>query len=151
MKKMKRKITWDDNGDVLGMPLQMIIMVVIAGISLTIIIAWVLSIQGSTFFDNSIRIEMNGVEIVDLESTDVGSTIDITFYDTDGNKVEGASVSIEGLDVFEHGTTDSDGVVSLTLNGLELPPSSNSGHIYISAEKTGFDNRFEGEIMVYRA
>ena len=84
---VKRRIRLDDGGALEGMPLQLIIMVVIAGVAISIVIAWL------TIFTapDLAKIEMYSAtpDSDPIRITENTTAITIKAWDTKGNPLEG--------------------------------------------------------------
>ena len=131
---VKRRIRVDERGALEGMPLQLIIMVVIAGIAISILIAWLtiftapdlakLELHSATPSSDPIRITENTTAIT------------IKAWDSKGNPLEGVSIKMSGASVIIAGVTGSDG--TFTANGLSIDiGTSDFGNIRVEAEFSG--------------
>ncbi len=108
----------DCGGGIEGLPLQLLIMVVIAGLGLTIIMGWMNSISAPHSIG---EVFVNPSEIVVYDKDGDGLytndqvTIAVTVTDQAGNRLEGAVVLLEGANVRSidgspaRGVTDSSG------------------------------------------
>jgi len=128
MKKLKpRKM--NEKGALEGLPLYLIILVVVAGVGTAIIVGWMMSAD-STELD-SIEVNKN------VLSTSANQAVTVTAYDQDGNRLEGATVTMEGCNIVESGTTDSNGECQISGLNPELPGNENFGTIDITVKYTG--------------
>ncbi len=133
----------DERGALEGLPLYMIILVVVAGISTAVIGGWMINAQTT---------ELGSIEVEDYRGSDVShldlsefntKSLYVTTYDQQGDTLEGVTVFIEGCgagDIDEPvKQTDEDGEVSFELrsNDLHVPSNKNFGTIEITAEYTG--------------
>jgi hypothetical protein len=110
----------DRNGGIEGLPLQLMIMVMIAGIGSAVIIGW----MGGLSAPQSISSVIAGPSEIVLGDGDGdgiyvsdGIQLTITVSDQDGNAVVGASVSLDGSSISDNGhmpheITDSQGQAS---------------------------------------
>lgn len=117
-----RSMRRDCGGGIEGLPLQLLIMVVVAGLGLTIIMGWMNSISAPHSIG---EIFVNPSEIVVYDDdgdglyTNERVTIAITVTDQDGDRLEGATVLLDGANVRSmdgnpaRGVTDSSGQVIL--------------------------------------
>ena len=110
-KKRIHGIACDDSAGIEGLPLQLLIMVVIAGLGLTIIMGWMNSISaphaiGEIYVTPSeiVVYDENGDGLYERE----GLILTVTVTDQGGDRLEGATVLLDGANV----RTDSDGPVS---------------------------------------
>lgn len=131
---VKRRIRLDERGALEGMPLQLIIMVVIAGIAISIVIAWLtiftapdlakIELQSTTPSSDPIRITENTTAIT------------IKAWDTKGNPLKGVSIKMSGSNIIVAGLTGPDG--TFTAEGLNIDiGSSDFGTIHVEAEFSG--------------
>jgi len=111
----------DDNGaGIEGLPLQLLIMVVVAGLGLTIIMGWMNSISAPHSLGD-IHVNPGEILVYDPDgdgiytATDV--TLTVTVTDQAGDRLEEASVLLEGANIqtkdggMVRGVTDSRGQV----------------------------------------
>jgi hypothetical protein len=131
---VKRRIRLDERGALEGMPLQLIIMVVIAGIAISIVIAWL------TIFTapDLAKIELHSATPSSdpIRITENTTAITIKAWDTKGNPLESVSIKISGSNVIVAGLTGSDG--TFAAEGLDIDiGSSDFGTIHVEAEFSG--------------
>jgi hypothetical protein len=119
--RKKRRLNDDTGAGIEGLPLQLLIMVVVAGLGLTIIMGWMNSISAPHAIGD---IYVNPGEILvfdeDRDGLYTGKDIDLTIIVTDekGDRLEGATVILEGANVRTaadtpvRGLTDSNGQVA---------------------------------------
>lgn len=116
------------------MPLQLIIMVVIAGIAISIVIAWL------TIFTSPdlARIEIYSVEpkTEPMRVTENTTSITIKAWDTKGNPLEGVSIKMSGSNVLIAGVTGSDGTFTATDLKIDIG-TSEFGTIRVEGEYSG--------------
>lgn len=120
---------WNRKGAIEGLPLQLIIMVVIAGVALVIILAWMQPWKN--------KVDLQSVSANPGSVTKgVATLVTVTAYDTKNNKLSGVVVVINGCGVSNTGTTDSTGTVKFTITPT-LPSGTVSGQVDITATYTG--------------
>jgi hypothetical protein len=112
------------------MPLQLIIMVVIAGIAIAIIVAWLTVFSGADLA----KIERTAPS---TDVTDATTSIAIKAWDTKGNPLSGASITMEGCGVVKAGTTGADGTYTASGLNIEIPGGSNFCTITVTGRYTG--------------
>ena len=126
-RRTKRDLGSDFGAGIEGLPLQLLIMVVVAGLGLTIIMGWMNSIAAPHSIGEVI---VNPGEIIVHDSdgdgiytaTDVLITVTVT--DQSGDRLEGATVMLQGANVLTssgevvRGVTNSRGQVAFT--GLKI-------------------------------
>ena len=134
-------------GAIEGLPLQMMIVILVATMCTAIIVGWMGSIDspdviGELVYEDTI--EANGSSIEKIE---------ITVMDTEGNLVEGATVILSGLNVQKDGgtaytTTDANGVATFENLTINASGSASYGLISIEVSKSGYTYGGNYEIMV---
>lgn len=125
MKGRKGDKSWrnDCGGGIEGLPLQLLIMVVVAGLGLTIIMGWMNSISAPHSIG---EVFVNPSEIIVYDEdgdglyTNSKVTITVTVTDQSGDRLEGATVVLDGANVEQgsggqpRGVTDASGQVVLS-------------------------------------
>ncbi|MCX6657537.1 MAG: hypothetical protein NTY62_02450 [Euryarchaeota archaeon] len=122
-KRGRRGLRKDCSGGIEGLPLQLLIMVVVAGLGLTIIMGWMNSISAphsiGEVFASPAEILVHD-EDKDGLYTKTGIVMTVTVTDQSGDRLEGATVILEGANIKTkdggpvRGVTDSHGQVVLT-------------------------------------
>jgi hypothetical protein len=125
MRLGKKSLLNDRNGGIEGLPLQLLIMVLIAGVGTAIILGWMGGLQGPTSI-SAVHASVNEVLLEDGNQDGIftAKDIDITIsvLDQNGDPIAGASVMLDGGGLLDssgkhpHGLTDDQGKV--TLRGL---------------------------------
>lgn len=113
----------DCSGGIEGLPLQLLIMVVVAGLGLTIIIGWMNSIAAPHSI-GEILVSPSEILVYDEDGDGIysrnGIMMTVTVTDEKGERLEGATVLLEGANVRTlsggpvRGVTDSHGQVLFT-------------------------------------
>jgi hypothetical protein len=146
MRCLHKNIRKDKGAGIEGLPLQLMIMVVVAGLGLTIILGW----MGNLSMPNGIdAVYSNPLEITvtDADHDGVYSRsnimVTISVVDLKGEPVSGATVVMDGCNVNSpggkqvHGTTDDSGKV--TFSGLSASQTGKSvGFITVTVTKSGW-------------
>ena len=119
----KRGLRNDCSGGIEGLPLQLLIMVVVAGLGLTIIMGWMNSIAAPHSI-GEIYVSPSEILVYDEDKdglyTKSGIVMTITVTDQSGDRLEGATVMLDGANIKTkeggpvRGVTDSHGQVVLT-------------------------------------
>lgn len=140
-----KNIRKDKGAGIEGLPLQLMIMVVVAGLGTAIIFGWMGSIEtpngiGSVYSNPSEIILTDGDD--DGVYMNSGIAMTITVLDSKGEGVSGATVVLDGCDVRTsqgkqvHGVTDGTGKVEFT--GLSASQAGRTvGFITVSIIKNG--------------
>ena len=141
-----RDLRNDRGGGIEGLPLQLMIIILVATMGTAIIVGW----MGSIETPHSI----GDVTVDDGEVIGTSGTIDsltITVRDQDGNYLEGATVVLQGMNVkmtvededgirqsTAYSTTDSSG--KAVFKDLTIDPSGTSsvGFLYVTVSKAGY-------------
>ena len=144
--KMRSQFKKDLSGGIEGLPLQLMIMVLIAGIGSAVLLGWMgnLNAPSSIGSVTASPMEMvahdgNGDGIFEAKNLDVT----ITVSDAKGDPVTGATVVLEGCNIAKsdgtrpYGTTDSSG--RITLSNLQLTQTGKAvGFIEVTVTKSGY-------------
>jgi hypothetical protein len=119
----KRGLRNDCSGGIEGLPLQLLIMVVVAGLGLTIIMGWMNSIAAPHSI-GEIYVSPSEILVYDEDKdglyTKSGIVMTITVTDQSGDRLEGATVLLDGANIKTkeggpvRGVTDSHGQAVLT-------------------------------------
>ena len=126
--KLSKRLKDQRSGAIEGLPLQLLIMVIIAGVVIVILLGWLAPWQKSVDL-HTITVAPNSIY------KDVSTTVTITAWDTKDNTLSGVLITVEGCDVgILTNTTDSDGKCT-----FELEPHipGTSGQITVTARYTG--------------
>lgn len=108
----KQRLSRNRKGGIEGLPMQLMIIIVVAGLGLALMVGWMGNIEAPKSVDD--------VE-VSYSKNGNGYEINVTVYDQDGYGLEGADVIITGLGAKTSeysssvpvGTTDENGNVSI--------------------------------------
>lgn len=136
-------------GGIEGLPLQLMIIMMVAAMGTGILVGWMGTIE-TPHSIGDIVVEPNDSIVVDDDGRTLpGFTVVVT--DQDGNYLDDATVVLEGLNVTDDGktpysVTGPDG--RATFDGLTINPygSSPVGFIDVIVTKTGYTN--EGEVRI---
>lgn len=102
MRSKRRELKLDADGGIEGLPLQLLIMVVVAGLGLTIIMGWMNSIEAPHSIGD-IVVTPGEVVVLDADGDGIftasGVVITVTVTDQSGDRLEGATVILQGANV----------------------------------------------------
>ena len=143
---MRTRFKKDRNGGIEGLPLQLMIMVLIAGVGSAVLLGW----MGNLNAPQSIgSVTSSPTELVVLDGNGDGiyeaKNIDmtITVSDGKGDPVTGATVVLDGCNIEKsdgtrpYGTTDSHGRISL--DGLRASQTGKVvGFVTVTVTKSGY-------------
>lgn len=135
--KINRRLNWNDNGAVEGLPLQLIIMVAVAAIVLVIVLGWLAPWQSKVDLDT---LTVTPTSVDNNEEV----TITVTAWDTKGNHLEGAVIEMSGCNVGPLVlTTGADGTATFTVTP-SIPTGTNNINVLgkftgtVYTERTAF-------------
>lgn len=157
------KLKTDKKGSVEGIPLQFMIMMIVAVAAVGILGGWMANISTPQSISD---VEVaSGVASCDSEGS--LSDIEILVRDQDGNPLEGATVILEGLGIHMFGDTNGNGTIDegetektkavlqtgedgkAPFNGLSItPPKGGFGSITVNVMKSGYGEFNSTEIVV---
>lgn len=143
-----RRLLDDEHADVLGMPLHLAILIIIAGLSLVTIIGWFALAPSPKTLNLSIHDPASPNE--DLDFVDEGTdSVLIKVVDADENGVKGVILTVSGCSATWNGnnavTTGDDGSVTAD---LVTSTSSSTCEVTITAEKTDWPSKTMTVIVV---
>ena len=144
----------DERGAIEGLPLQLMIAVIVAGIALAIILGWALSIQTpktiSRVEATPETVSINGVPSTQEATKSV--TITVRAFDEKGNLLGGIIVTLRGAGVEKAGTDagdgTSDGAVTFTSTLVTIPKGQLTAKIDITVQASGYPNAAGGILVV---
>ena len=145
MRHFSKRMCKDRSAGIEGLPLQLMIMVVIAGLGTAMILSWTGGISAPRTID-AVYSTPSEVILSDPDRDGIYRSssfmLVITVLDQSGEPVEGATVVLDGCNVQTaqgkqpHGTTDSAGKVALS--GLTASQTGRSvGFITVTVAKSG--------------
>ncbi len=115
------------------MPLQLMIVIIVATLGTAIIMGWMGNIEGPRSIGS---VEVLSGDILLRDGSTSTGMVDVRVTDQDGNPLEGATVVLTGLGVTDrygktvHGYTDAKGRVSFS--GLMITMNGNIGFITVN-------------------
>ena len=138
----------DGSGGIEGMPLQLMITVIVAGLVLAVVLGWTLSIQGPSVI-KSVSTDPASVDLGNVPDDRTATrtvTIRVTAYDAKNAPIKEALVTLGGAvgntlvrGDGEDGTVD--GTVTFTGVAVSLPPGVSVGEITLTIQKAGFPSK----------
>ncbi len=167
MKRIRaRNIDKDEEAQIMGIPLYILIIVIIATISLAAIMGFMVTREASINNVEIRDVEIDGELEDELYCDDIredghayykGSErphpddpddtlppegnysehLIVTVYDEDGNEMPGVDVELTGAGVDSVGTTNGTGQVELSLDGLHLTPGEDNAKLEVEATADG--------------
>ena len=138
----------DRTGGIEGMPLQLMILVIVAGLTLAVVLGWTLSIQGPAV----IKSVTTDPAVIDLGPVPEDRTamrtvvLRVTAYDGKDQPIRDIVVSLRGAVVRSYVSQDAaDGSVdgTATFGGVQvtLPPGVSVGEVAITVQKSGYPSK----------
>ena len=145
MSILKKSMKKDKSAGIEGLPLQLMIMVVVAGLGTAILLGWMGGLSAPNGID-AVHSNPSEVVLTDGDSDGhyeaTGIVLTISVIDKQGDAVKGATVVLDGCNVQTsdgrqvHGTTDELGKVTFT--GLTASQTGKAvGFITVSVTKSG--------------
>ena len=149
-------------GGIEGLPLQLMIIIMVATLGTAIIVGWMGNIEephsiGKVAVDSGeIDLTDNNLSGIKGSSYTYRTTEDIVIsvYDQSGNPLSGALVVLKGLGITDsegktvHGNTDDDGTV--VFKDLSLKMTNTVGYIDINVSESGYGENNSCKITVIR-
>jgi hypothetical protein len=153
--RSNRNFYRDKCGGLEGMPLQLLIIVVIAVMALGIIMSWMSSVNEPPKAVKIVSISVDGNgEDIDLVNG-APSTIEVIVYDQNLKKIDGALVTLDGcgFDSTSSKTGSSNSETGTALfdgSKVELPPGIKTGEISVTVKKPDYATKTT-TILVYNS
>ncbi len=121
----------EDNGGVLGLPLNLLIMVVIAAVAIGIILSWMFLLTPPLEY-----IEVTPTMVNDVGTANTSFDVEIIAHNDKGT-MSGCEITIDGAGIDMKAITGDDG--SYTFVGVTptLPPNTNSDFIQVTVSGGG--------------
>lgn len=138
----------DESGGIEGMPLQLMILVIVAGLTLAVVLGWTLSIQGPSVI-SSVSTTPATVELGATPEDQVASrtvTIQVSAFDGKAQPVRGIVVTIRGAVDKAYVAQDGDdgavdGTAAFSGVRVSLPPGVATGDLALTIQKSGYPAR----------
>ena len=151
------RLTSDCHGGIEGLPLQLLIMVVVAGLGLTIIMGWMASISAPRSI-GEVYVDPGEIVVFDTDGDGIyvreGFSMTVVVTDQSGDRLEGATVLLEGSNVrtfdgdLVRGVTDSRGCALFTDLVVEhYGPTLATITVTVAKGDYGIDSSFEIPII----
>lgn len=144
----------DRGGAIEGLPLQLMILVIIAGLATTVIVGWMGAIDMPKGI-GSVQVEPGQIVLEDGEGGiryAEGISLDVTVLDNMGEPVQGATVVLTGCSVKDgdlpvvFAITGDDGIARF--NSLSMQTSGGVGFLEVSASKSGYSSGTDARVLV---
>lgn len=137
----------EETGGIEGMPLQLMITVVVAGLVLAVVLGWVLTIQTPSVI-RSVSADPASVDLGNIPEDQTAAktvTIRVTAFDANGAAIRDAVVTAEGavsgtVVALDRDDGSSDGIVTLSVRA-RLAPLVNVGEIALTVQKAGYPSK----------
>lgn len=137
----------DRMGGIEGMPLQLMITVIVAGLVLAVVLGWVLAIQSPSVI-KSVSTDPAIVDLGDVPEDEAAAKtvrIRVTAFDAEGAPISDIVVTAEGaiattVVALDRDDGESDGTVSISVRA-QLAPRLNVGEISLTVQKAGYPTR----------
>ena len=155
---LRKALKKNRKGGIEGLPLQLMIIIMVATLGTAIIVGWMGNIEEPHSINkvevDSGSIDLSGRDVVRSAGSvySTGEDVVISVYDQSGNPLEDATVILTGLGVTDsegrtpHADTDSNGMV--TFKDLKLRMTGNTGFIDVEVAKSGYGENSSCRIVV---
>ncbi len=144
----------DRSGAIEGLPLQLMIAVIVAGIALAIILGWVLSIQTPNAI-SKVEVDPESVSIGGFSMGETATKVvsfTVRAYDQKGNPIPGTAVSLQGAGasvVRLDGADGTDGAVAFPNVEVRILPGQLTATVLVTVEVAGYPTE-TGQVLVVR-
>ena len=152
-------------GGIEGLPLQLMIVIMVATLGTAIIIGWMGNIEEPHSISR-VEVDSGEIDLTGVSSSYSGNStvrgannlykanedVVISVYDQNGNPLPGATVVLTGLGVNDsnsttpHGTTNEDGTV--VFSDLRIRMTGHVGYITVEVSKSGYGENSSCRITV---
>ncbi|MDD3398004.1 MAG: carboxypeptidase-like regulatory domain-containing protein [Candidatus Methanomethylophilaceae archaeon] len=157
VKRIRKSIKRNKDGGIEGLPLQLMVMVLVAGLGTSVILGWMGSIEAPQNI-STVHCVQGEVRLTSMSNGfPSGSNIVLTIFvaDQDGNPISDAIVMLSGANVKTskgetvYGRTGADGKVAFTGLTASLI-GSNIGYITVTVTKAGYSTHDSTRIPVIK-
>ena len=136
-----------DMGGIEGLPLQLMIVILVATMGTAIIVGW----MGNLDTPMSIG-DVDYEDCIEVDGRTIGTFV-VTVTDQDGEYLEGAVVILSGMNVSSdgktpHATTGTDGKAVFTDLTIDPVGNSKTGNITIEISKAGYTSDKTYKVLV---
>lgn len=139
----RNKISRDRRGGIEGLPLQLMIMILVATLGTAIIIGWMGNIETPNSI-SSVELGSSSVTLNNTSGSDyvTSQPIKVRVFDQNNDPLQGATVVLTGYGIMDDdstvfGETDKDGSVEFG-SGLTLRMDGKIGYITVKVSKPGY-------------
>lgn len=137
-----------------GLPLQLMILVIIAGLATTVIVGWMGSIDMPKGI-GAVTVEPGHILLTEGDNgiryaEDV--SLEVMVLDRMGDPIPGAAVVLSGSSVSDgkgsavYSVTDSDGIARF--NSLSMQTAGGMGHVDVTVSKSGYGSNSETKVLL---
>lgn len=133
----------DETGGIEGMPLQLMILVIVAGLTLAIVLGWTLSIQGPAVI-RSVSVDPASVGLGDVpvDKAATGSrSFTVTAYDGKNQMIRDFTVTVSGATAKTYVAHDREGTATVSGVVVTLAPGVTVGEITFTVQKAGYPSK----------
>ena len=150
MRNNRIRISNNRRGGIEGLPLQLMIMILVATLGTGIILGWMGNIEGPRSI-GSVDVTSDDIVLVNGSTSD--GIIEVRVTDQDGEPIEGAAVVLSGLGITDlngktaYDSTDSNGLAVFT--GLNITMDNSSvGFITVNVSASGYGENNTARVTV---
>lgn len=149
-----RRMKGNDKGQVLGLPMYLIIIMIVA---VAVIAAVIFMLPQGTktmkaeVTDNSVFSAGSATGDGTYEFDGFTVTVSVATADERGDPIVGATVRLSGGGVVGQGTTLADGTATIDVTGAKLDPNINEANMKMTIKSSGFeDYTDDSAVLLYR-
>ncbi len=148
----RNRLSENRSGGIEGLPLQLIIVILIATLGTTVILGWMDNIETPQSIG---EVQVLSRDIVLTNGETICGDVEVRILDGEGNYIEGASVVITGLGVKNslgktpHVETDDEGIASFT-DLIITMKGSPIGYLTLNVSAHGYGENNTTRIAVIR-
>lgn len=150
MRNNRARISNNRRGGIEGLPLQLMIVILVATLGTGIILGWMGNIEGPRSI-GSVDVTSDDIVLVNGSTSD--GIIEVRVTDQDGEPIEGAAVVLSGLGITDlngktaYDSTDSNGLAVFT--GLNITMDNSSvGFITVNVSASGYGENNTARVTV---
>jgi len=130
----------NENGGIEGLPLQLLIVVIIASVGIAVVLGWMGSIDEVKTI-KTINVDPDGITVAKTTGEKTVTTFTVTVYDGDDNPIDNVALVLSGAGVTETAFTNQDGSFSWSNLLVTLPDGIDLGEISITAQKGDYGEK----------
>lgn len=150
--KLMKKLRKNKNAGIEGLPMQLLVIIVIATLGMGLMVGWMNNIQEPQHIGD-VDVLSGNATVKEKYGKQETSRITVLVTDQSGNPLEGATVAVTGLGAKYMGktpckTTDADGMVNF--EKIDVTMNGKVGYLTLNISKPGYGESNSCKITVVR-